>query len=528
MTKRRGGKGPRARGRARAPDAPALLEQGIAHHRAGRLAEAGTAYAAAIRADPALAGAHAMCGALLVQRGDAAAALGPLERAIEIDPAQPGFHVNRGNALRALGRLDEAVAAYRGALSLDPHMVVAHNNLGNALRDHGRLDEAVSAYRAALAIDSAFFPAAANLAITLEKVPGIDRDDLVAAYDRAIELGAIQGPRDPALATCHNARGNLHLANDALDDAIASYRRAIAIDPRFGQAFLNLGQSLARKLDFEGAIEALRHGLEILPGDVPSYRRLALLLRRLGRNEEAGAAYREWERHAPDDPVAAHMASALLGEAPPDRASPEYVRREFDGFADRFEDVLAKLEYRAPQLVAEALGRHGLAGRTGLDVLDAGCGTGLCAESLRPLARRLVGVDLSGRMLAIAARRAAYDELIEAELIAWLDRTDASFDVIVAADVFIYFGALDPLAESLARVLRPGGTIVFTIESAAEDGATYGLNAGGRYAHGPRHVESVFARSGFGLSESSPVQLRQELGVGVEGRLIVAQLRSSG
>jgi predicted TPR repeat methyltransferase len=430
--------------------------------------------------------------------------------------------------LRALGRLDDAAAAYRLALALDPRMVVAHNNLGNALRDHGRLDEAVSAYRAALAIDSAFFPAAANLAITLGKIPSIDRDDLVAAYDRAIEIGTMQGTRDPALATCHNARGNLHLANDALDDAIASYRRAIAIDPRFGQAFLNLGQSLARKLEFEDAIEALRHGLEILPGDVPSYRRLALLLRRLGRNEEAGAAYREWQRHAPDDPVAAHMASALLGEAPPDRASPEYVRREFDGFADRFEDVLAKLEYRAPQLVAEALGRHGLAGRTGLDVLDAGCGTGLCAEFLRPLARRLVGVDLSGRMLAIAASRATYDELIEAELIAWLDGTDARFDLIVAADVFIYFGALDPLAESLARVLRPGGTIVFTIESADEDDATYGLNAGGRYAHGPRHVETVFARSGFGVSESSPVQLRQELGVGVGGRLIVAQLRSPG
>ncbi|MCX4239251.1 class I SAM-dependent DNA methyltransferase [Paraliomyxa miuraensis] len=71
--------------------------------------------------------------------------------------------------------------------------------------------------------------------------------------------------------------------------------------------------------------------------------------------------------------------------------------------------------------------RTGLLERRDLDVLDAGCGTGLCAPLLRPLARTLVGVDLSGKMLDQARRRGGYDELIEAELTEMLDAHAARY-----------------------------------------------------------------------------------------------------
>jgi predicted TPR repeat methyltransferase len=50
------------------------------------------------------------------------------------------------------------------------------------------------------------------------------------------------------------------------------------------------------------------------------------------------------------------------------------------------------------------------------DVLDAGCGTGLCGAILAPFARRLVGVDLSEGMLAHAKAKNVYHELVKAEL----------------------------------------------------------------------------------------------------------------
>ena len=51
-----------------------------------------------------------------------------------------------------------------------------------------------------------------------------------------------------------------------------------------------------------------------------------------------------------------------------------------------------------------------------LDVLDAGCGTGLCGALVAPFARRLLGVDLSEGMLAHAMEKSVYHELFKAKL----------------------------------------------------------------------------------------------------------------
>ena len=55
-----------------------------------------------------------------------------------------------------------------------------------------------------------------------------------------------------------------------------------------------------------------------------------------------------------------------------------------------------------------------------LDVLDAGCGTGLCGPLVAPYARRLSGVDLSAGMLARAKEKNVYDALVQGELTEYL------------------------------------------------------------------------------------------------------------
>src|SRR4029450_3384975 len=102
------------------------------------------------------------------------------------------------------------------------------------------------------------------------------------------------------------------------------------------------------------------------------------------------------------------------------RASDAYIEKTFDSFAASFDSKLAKLSYRAPELITEMLKRPGLPPSKSLDILDAGCGTGLCGPLLAPYARRLVGVDLSERMLAQARTRGVYDELVKGELTAYL------------------------------------------------------------------------------------------------------------
>jgi Flp pilus assembly protein TadD/2-polyprenyl-3-methyl-5-hydroxy-6-metoxy-1,4-benzoquinol methylase len=90
-------------------------------------------------------------GAVLMQTGQSAQAIAPLQQAANLLPQDPEAHCNLGAALRTAGRADEAVACYQRALKINPGFAQAHGNLGNAYRDAGRLEEAVASYQRALA-----------------------------------------------------------------------------------------------------------------------------------------------------------------------------------------------------------------------------------------------------------------------------------------------------------------------------------------------------------------------------------------
>ncbi|MEN8183648.1 MAG: tetratricopeptide repeat protein [Myxococcota bacterium] len=517
---RKWGSGRRKR-KAAAPED--RLAEGIEHHRAGRLDKAAAAYEDVLAKDPRSAPAWSMKGVLALQRDRPEEAIEPLQRATALDDTQPGFFLNLGNALRGVGRLADAVDAYRRAIELDPQMAPAHNNLGNALRDQDSLAEAAASYQRAIDLSPDFFAAASNLAQTQATLDVLPRAELIASYERAISIADTTDLRTTDVANAHNALGNLLQSETRFEAAATHYRRAISIDPDFGEAHLNLGQALARCLKLEDAIEPTRRGLELRPDDLASYKRLALLLRRLQRNDEATAVYQAWHRQDPGDPIAAHMASVGGDQQPPERAADDYVAREFDDFAEKFDQVLVdELRYQAPALVAQALERTGLTERRELHVLDAGCGTGLCVDFLRPLARHLVGVDLSPKMLDKARDRGGYDELVEAELTAYLESHPQAFDIVVAADVVLYFGRLDALARALRSSLRPGGGVVFTVEAGTNDARGWALGDGGRYTHHPTYLRRVLEDADLQVRELVDDRLRYELGAEVRGWIVTA------
>jgi len=155
--------------------------------------------------------------------------------------------------------------------------------------------------------------------------------------------------------------------------------------------------------------------------------------------------------------------------------------------------------------------------RSGLDVLDLGCGTGLSGAALRGLARQLTGVDLSPRMLARARERGFYDRLIEGDIVQVLAGQGASFDLVVAADVFVYIGDLEAVVASAGQVLRPGGWLAFSVETLSE--GEYRLQPTGRYAHAPAYIEALAQRHGFARVAEQAVTLRVEQGRPVAGEL---------
>jgi len=243
-----------------------------------------------------------------------------------------------------------------------------------------------------------------------------------------------------------------------------------------------------------------------------------------GETAQAVVILRAWLAQEPDNPYVLHHLAACTGEGAPRRASDAYVEKLFDNFAPTFDDKLASLHYRAPQVVADAVAAALPAPAAGLAVADIGCGTGLCGPLLRPWASRLVGCDLSGAMLERASGRGAYDELHKAELTAFLRERPDAFDLVVSADTLNYFGELGEVAEAAHGALRAGGTVVFTLEAlAAGEGATHKLQDNGRYAHDGAHARRVFETAG--LRVDAPVQavLREEKQLPVRGWLMVAR-----
>jgi predicted TPR repeat methyltransferase len=194
----------------------------------------------------------------------------------------------------------------------------------------------------------------------------------------------------------------------------------------------------------------------------------------------AGAAVelREALRLQPESGFIAYHLAAVAAQAgelrPLSKECPrDYLIPLFDGYADRFDAHLVEtLRYAGPQLLAEIVEQGTGIQRRPLpwDVLDLGCGTGLTGVRFRAAAKTMTGIDISSRMLEHAARRKmpdgrpVYDKLLECELRTALCDSSCHYDLILAADVFIYIGDLRDLFIAVRRALHPGGLFAFTIE----------------------------------------------------------------
>jgi predicted TPR repeat methyltransferase len=381
-----------------------------------------------------------------------------------------------------------AEAGYREHLKEFPSDPSALHFLG-LLRSHqGRNAEAVKLMVSALEIDSGYVDAWSNLGVAYFKERDFERAELCA-------------------------------------------RKAIELAPEFANAWANLGMTLRARNACEEALVAWGRALDLQPG----MRNIAIsyghLLYRLNRLAEAVEFYARWQSSAPDDPIPQHMLAATGGAERPTRASDGYVRATFDDFAESFDRNLEELGYRAPQLLFDAVMRSNEPARhSKWDVLDIGCGTGLCGPLWRPMSRRLVGVDLSPNMLSKAAVRAVYDQLNCAELTEWLADCGQRFDLAVAADVLCYFGDLSAAFKAAAAVLLPGGRFACSLELMPDSTPTdesFVLLPHGRYQHSRGYVEATLSASDLVIESMSVETLRYERQDPVRGLVAVATRSSS-
>jgi predicted TPR repeat methyltransferase len=218
--------------------------------------------------------------------------------------------------------------------------------------------------------------------------------------------------------------------------------------------------------------------------------------------------------------LAAHGAGSAA-----DGTAVSYVEALFDQYAPRFEAALVqRLGYRVPErldaLLIEEMVRLGIASFG--QALDLGCGTGLMGERLRHKVSLLEGIDLSAAMIAETARKGIYDRLEKAELVEFLRQRVAANDLVTAADVFIYCGALPPLLAAVVPAMQPGGLLAFSLEAHDGDEAVF-LRPSLRYAHGVEATRQALVDGGLEVLRFEMATLRQDRGEPVTGMLVVAR-----
>lgn len=414
-------------------------------------------------------------------------------------------------ALRRDGQHDQVVAGCVAALRRTPGDLEAEHLLARAMAGRGQNDEA------SLVLE--------GLSRRAPEHPGI-RCSLSRAL---LSVGDVEGAlreaeealrlAPPDRARALRARGLARrLAGDAAG-SLGDLRAAAAADPGHvgGQGLLVQALLLD---DDDDAGERVEHLAAVDPNFRASMMLMAYRFTQQGMDAAAERTLRAALRTAPSDPELLHLLDTTLGRAG-DRAPDDWVREHFDRFAMHFDEALTRLDYRAPEFVTELV-RSDAPEATGLDVLDAGCGTGLCGPALRHVAGTLVGVDLSGGMVAAARERGVYDAVHEDELVRWLDAHPSSYDLVVAADVLNYFGDIVPPLRATSRALREGGRAVFTLEHRAE-GAPADPGFHSRWAHTTAQLEQACTTAGLVLASSERIVLRKEAGVPVDGMLVLAR-----
>lgn len=423
---------------------------------AGRHLEAATlAHSLTIRYPTHALGWNVL-GRIFWQSGRPADALAPMQRAVALSPCDASAHTSLGSIFRVLGKLDEAEASFRSALQIRPDLIAAHYNLGNTLKDCGKLNDAAACYRRAIEISPDYADAHNNLGSLLNT---LGRPDEAAVYlQRALEI-------QPDSVIILNNLGNTFKELGRLDEAEQHLQRALLIDPINQSTHFNLGNLTGAMGNPDAAAAHFNHCLENDPEDHLGVR---LLLSRLGI-----------------EPVPARASAMLLNRL----------------YAKRAKSWEHSNGYRGHEMVAQALRKH--ARQTQLELLDAGCGTGLVGELVGDMARTLDGIDMSPAMLERAAEKNIYDQLHQGDLAEFMASHPEKYDAITCAATLIHFGDLAPVFNAAAAALKAEGLLIFTLfpnnshhlEIIVAPDSEYAN--GGCYAHSPAYVRRLAEATGF-------------------------------
>ena len=450
------------------------FQRALVLHQQGNDQAAAALYEQTVSLDPAHAGACFYLGLLYDRQGDSESARSWLERAYEISPYEPAITYQFGIISHSLGDIPEAKRFFSKTLALDPSHWQAAYNLGTSLFALGQVDDAINAYHKA----------------------------------------ASHNPQDPDI---HFNLGLAYIADEKPEKAVCAYLCALEIAPDDAEIHYNMALAHKKLDEIAEAVSFLEIAVALAPDFAPAFGHLGVLYLEQGRVDDAVSCYQRLVDLDYNTEAAQHILSALRGETT-EAAPASYVKDLFDNFSDSFEErLLADLEYRTPLELKELLENAGCKDIRCGRLLDLGCGTGLVGEVFAECMDHVDGVDISEGMVAQAAAKGIYWDLHVEEIVEYLQTNSGSYDLIVAADVFVYLGDLDEILSLVAHHLTAEGKVLFSVEHS--DGNGFELRPSGRYAHSSSYINEIVKKNGLAVLASRRTNLRKEKGEWITGEL---------
>ncbi len=516
-------------------------------HRAGELETAKTEYLKLLKKNSKSADLLHGLGILEAQIGNFSQATDYFKNAAEHDKQNPIIYLNLGNAFKALGFFDKAAVAFQQAITLDPNYAAALNNLGTVYYAQNNFIDAVNCYRFSIEKQSDYVEAYYNLGLALTKQNNIDA--ALETYQTLLKFAPEHAAAEFQLGrllleTNDFKNAEIHLLNveknyphhfetqtnlgtcylklGALSSAKEHYLKALTLDPGDTQVLFNLGVVCMQQGYIDRAIQYYQRALQIQPDYFAAHNNLGVAFLEKQHVSFALNHFREALRLEPENEAIRYTVQMLAQDTRLTTSPPEYIKNLFDTYADHYElHLLQGLDYKIPELLLNAFQKIKKLTPHSMDILDLGCGTGLCGVPFKPYAKSLTGVDLSPKMLEVAAQKSIYDLLATQDLQSFNEANRGRYDLIIAGDVLVYSGDLSALFMSIKTALRPSGLLICNTEITTEK--DYTMNQSGRFSHQKEYLEQLAKQHHFKTLHYEKIMTRQQNNEPVYGHLYVWQ-----
>lgn len=485
-----------------------LLEQ-------GNLQSAFNKCQSIVNKNPADANTQHLLGLIYAKQGEINAAIEHFKLAIKLDPTQAIFHNNISNAYKLLGELELAARHLHEALQIAPNNAESFNNLGSLYYTQGDIKRAMQQFEKAIRLNPGSWEAHYNLANCYIKQDMVLQ--AISHYQTVLNLNPEHSNAKLNLAMSYVINNDYIQALPLLIEVATLYPQHAELQGHLAEAYLNLGKT-------DEALQQYIKAVALDPNRPAWQHNLGVLYLRSGQKESAKEHFTNALALQPDNSTAKHMLAALSAndDSIIQQAPTEYVKLLFDQYAGYYnEHVTQALKYSVPELLRQAINKYITLSTKQQVILDLGCGTGLCGVYFRDLARDIYGVDLSPTMLQEASKLGAYDGLCCANILQTIPGVNqAYFEIVLAADVFVYIGDLHNLFGMIHSSLQPQGLLAFTIED-QQHNHTYILQTTGRFAHAQQYIAHLCQEYGFTIETNDAITPRMHDNQPIAGRLYV-------